>query len=142
MDIEEMAERLRAAGDGEREQVLAELFAETVELQHDPVNEHDGPMPRERLTKGATAERDMLAQVMPDFTATFSYEVDGDRIIEQYHMGGTMPNGEVLDNPMVITFTVADGAITVMHAKFDPARTGLISQAFAQARSERAAQEA
>src|SRR6476659_6774301 len=120
MDAQSIVTRLQAAERGEREEVLGQLFAEKVDLRHVPSSDHDGPMAREQLVAGATAERKLFESAIPDFVSTHRYEVEDERIVEQYHMRGTVPGGGALDNRMTITYTVSDGAISAMTAEIDP----------------------
>ena len=120
MDAQSIVARLRAAKGREREEVLGGLYAEKVDLRHVPPSEHDGVMSREQLVAGAPAERGLFENAIPDFNSTHSYEVEGERIVEQFHMRGTLRDGQVLDNRMTITYTVSDGAISAMTAEIDP----------------------
>ena len=111
MEAQSIVARLRAAKGREREEVLGGLYAEKVDLRHVPPSEHDGVMSREQLVAGAAAERGLFENAIPDFNSTHSYEVEGERIVEQFHIRGTLRDGQVLDNRMTITYTVSDGAI-------------------------------
>ena len=116
MDAHDMVRRLQAAEGSERELVLGELYAERVEFRHVPPDEHDGSISRRSLVGGATWERELFQREIRGYATTHQYEVAGDGIVETYRMEGTLPDGEPLDSTMTITYTVSDGAITVMRA--------------------------
>ena len=134
MDVDAMVTALRAATGAEREVVLDGLFAETVVLRHVPSYPKDGPLPGKQLTAQASAERALFSREIPGYTSTHTYESSGDgAIIERYHMQGTFPDGEVLDNPMRITFDVSDGAIVAMTAEIDAASVAGLGKVIAAA---------
>jgi len=135
MDAETMVTRLRASEGDERADVLRTLFAETIDFSHVPPSQHDGQVPREFLVEGARGEGAALQQAITDYSSTHTYDVVGDTIVEGYHQRGTLDDGEVLDLPITITYTVTDGAITGMCAEFDPERAAPVGKVLRAARA-------
>ena len=118
----EIAERLRAvAGDRAAfQRALAELFAESVELRHDPPLETDGPIPGALIAEISLRETQAATRALPASAATGSeVTVEGDGIRVIGRTTGTLADGTHVAMATNTLFTVAGGQIVGLQSDMD-----------------------
>ena len=118
----DVAEEMRAvAADRTKSRdLLASLFAETVELRHVPPSPSDGPIPGRVLAAVAGGEVAALARAMPDAEHGDSeITVEGDAVRVRGRMSGTLGDLTRIDVETNTLFTIADGAIVALQSDMD-----------------------
>ena len=101
--------------------LLASLFAETVELRHVPPSPSDGPIPGSVLSAVSGGEVAALARAMPDAEHGDSeITVEGDAVRVRGRTSGTLADGTRVDVETNTLFTIADGAIVALQSDMDP----------------------
>ena len=117
----EIADRMRAvaADRVQAQQLLASLFAESIELRHEPGLPSDGPIPGRVLAEVSRREVEAAGRAMPDMTSETQIEVEGDGIRMQSRTTGTLADGTRVDVHTESLLTVANGEITGLRARLD-----------------------
>jgi hypothetical protein len=122
-DIGEIAAAMRAAGADRTKsrELLASLYADTVELQHDPPGTGDGSVPARMLIALAEQEVAAMERALPDSAAhPLEVSVDGDRLRMRGRVEGTLADGTRVDVMTNTVFTVAGGRIVGLRSEMTP----------------------
>ena len=120
---DEIADELRA-GEGDvvkTQEVLAQRFAEQIELRHVPPLESDGPIAARLLVQVAGREVAAVERALPDRVIDGDVAVEGDVIRVRNRTQGTLADGTSIDVQTDTRFTVADGAIVGLESNMDAA---------------------
>ena len=124
-DTHSVANQLRALyrdAPSEVDRTVSALFAEKVELLHNPPGPLDGPFDRTLLTKIRDAEEAAVHAVLPDLVP---HDVDimvaDDTITVSCRMIGHKADGTVVNLPTASRYTVADGQIVGLQSLVEPA---------------------
>jgi ketosteroid isomerase-like protein len=122
--VNDVAGRLRdAAGDlAASQEALSGLFADEVQLRHDPPHPSDGPIPGRLLAEVSRREVAAVTRALPDAVHSDSeITVDGDGVGMRGRTRGVLPDGTEIDVRTNTLFTVADGRIVGLLSDMDPA---------------------
>jgi ketosteroid isomerase-like protein len=120
--VSEVADQMRAVAldRAKSREVLAGLFAETVELRHSPPSPHDGPIPGSLIADVSKREVAALARALPDVVHEEpEITVEGDAIRVRGRTVGTLTDGTKIDVRTNTLFSVADGAIVGLQSDMD-----------------------
>jgi hypothetical protein len=121
--VDDMAVRLRAvSADRVRSHLaLASLFAETIELRHEPSHPSDGPISGRLLAEVSRREVDAAGRALPDLASNVEVTVEGDSLRVRSRTTGTLSDGTKVDVQTNTVFVVADGAIVGLYSDMDEA---------------------
>src|SRR2546423_547855 len=121
--VTEIAERLRAVAHDrvKSQQTLASLFADTIELRHEPTHPTDGPIAGRLLAEVSRREVEAVGRALPDVDSKSEIYVEGDAIRVRAHTTGTLADGTPVDVNSDALFTVAGGAIVALQSDMDEA---------------------
>jgi len=114
-DAQSIAAQLQGTGDTVDEaalQVLGPLYADQIELAHEPRSEADGVVARQWLLDVSVRERDTFAESMPDVRREATWEARGDDVVARRRVRGTTPDGKALDFDSEVTYVLRGGVIT------------------------------
>ena len=120
----EIAEQMRSVAHDpvKSREVLAGLFAETVELRHVPRRASDGPIPGRLLAEVARRESEAVARALPDLIADDpEITVEADAVRVRRHTTGTLVDGSTIDVRTNTLFGIGDGAIVALQSDMDEA---------------------
>jgi hypothetical protein len=125
-----MGAQLRAVSDdGVRsQQALALLFAETVELRHEPSHPSDGPVSGRLLGEVSRREVEAAGRALLDLCSASEVTTEGDAIRVRGRTVGTLSDGTKVDMHTDTVFTVADGAIVGLYSDMDDASMAVWGQ--------------
>jgi hypothetical protein len=121
--VEDIVARLRAVSDdGQRSQaIVASLFAENVELRHEPPLPTDGPVPGRALAEISRREVEAASRALADLHSATSITVEGSAFCMRTHIMGTLRDGTAVDVQTGARFTVERGQIVGVLAQMDDA---------------------
>ena len=139
-DAERIAEKLRATYDPEHPDTS--IYADSIVSWHN-YDENAVTVTREQLAFGATAEYQLLSQVLEDW----KYEdkkvyAAGDAVVMTHVMTGKFANGSLLRLPACHVYSLVDGKIARMDVYMDSAQMGQIATAVQESGIEFAFPEA
>lgn len=123
LSIEEVAETIRQTGSdrGRLRETMNGLYAETIELTHEPRLPGDGPIPSSVLIALGGQEVAALERAMPDAWLDIpDVSVERDRIRVRNRMGGTLTDGSAVEVSTNTVYTVADGRIVGLRSEMAP----------------------
>ena len=118
--VDDIAEAIRAAGaDRQRSSdLLATLYADTVELQHSPPRPGDGSWPASTLVAVAKEELDAIQRAIPDAVVHVPLVVvDRDAVRVCNRIEGVLVDGTRIDLTTNTVFTVSDGRVVGLRSE-------------------------
>jgi hypothetical protein len=122
--IEDIAARLQAAAVESPEAytaTLATLWADEVNVTHEPARQWDHPRPRADQVGLHEREDAAFRQAMPDFRQEdVAVTIDGDVITLAATIRGTRRDGAAISVPVRWRFTVKDGTIPAVVTVVEP----------------------
>jgi ketosteroid isomerase-like protein len=126
MSANDVADQLRSTAGNPiaNHETLARLFAEEIELRHEPPHPSDGPIPGRLLAEMARREVEAVKRALPDAEQRSEITVEGDGVRVRGRTRGTLVDGTLIDVQTNTLFTVADGRIVALHSDMD-ARSGV-----------------
>lgn len=134
-DVEAIAERLRADYESPSPDgipAMATLFADTVELRHDPPIASDGPIPGSALRDVAIAETQAANRAFTEVVRdNVDVTVDGSSIRIRATTKGTLVTGATLSIDTDVVVEVRDGRIVAMSAHLGDDNTARWREALA-----------
>ena len=122
--VTEIADEMRAvaADRAKSRDLLVSLFADTVELRHEPPRPSDGPIPGSLLGEVSGREVDALARAMPEAEHCASeVTIEGNAVRVRVRTTGTLADGTPIDVETNTRFTIADGVIVGLQSDMDAA---------------------
>ena len=122
--LADIADEMRAVAQDRTKSrnLLASLFAETVELRHVPPSPSDGPIPGSLLSEVSGREVVALARALPDAEhGGTEVTVEGDAVRVRVRTTGALADGTPIDVETNTLFTIAGGAIVGLQSDMDPA---------------------
>jgi hypothetical protein len=123
-DVAEIAARLRAVAEdrGRSQQLLASLFATSVELRHDPPHPSDGPVAGALLAEISRREVEAADRALVDLRSESDVDVESnDGIRLRVRTTGAFADGRTVDVQIHTRLTVADGSVVALQADMDDA---------------------
>ena len=120
----EIAEQMRAGAHDlvQSREVLARLFAETVELRHVPRRPSDGPISGRLLSEVARREAEAVSRALPGLIVEDpEITVEADTIRVRRRTAGTLLDGTTIDVRTNTLFSVGEGAIVALQSDMDAA---------------------
>ena len=124
--IEEVAEAIRRAGsDRDRmRETMTGLYAEMVEIAHQPPQPSDGPVPAGVLIAMADREVGALSRAISEpWTDPPEVTVDGECIRVRNRMGGTLADGTDVELATNTLYTIRAGRIVGLRSEMAPEET-------------------
>jgi hypothetical protein len=123
MSIEEVADAIRRAGaDRDRmRRTMSGLYADTIELAHEPPLPSDGPMPGSVLIALGGEEVAAVERAMPDvWMDEPAVTVEGDHIRVRNRMGGTLAGGAEVRVSTNTVYAIDEGRIVGLRSEMAP----------------------
>jgi hypothetical protein len=124
--VHDIAERLRAVADDRTlfQQTLASLFADAVELHHEPARPTDGPIPGRLIAEVSRLETEAAGRALStSLESRTEIVVDGHAVRVIGSVAGTLADGTAIDVHTNVDFTIADGKIVGLRSDMDEAST-------------------
>lgn len=119
-DVDAVAERLRFAcmhAITAEAEIAPELFADAIDLRHQPASPVDGVLDKDVLLPILIAERSALRRAVSDLVMeVIKCEVNGNRIDFAYMTRGVKPDGTPVSFRSRVLYTVQHGKITGLAA--------------------------
>jgi hypothetical protein len=122
--VQDIAERLRAVADDPAafQRTLAPLFADAIELRHEPALATDDRIPGRLIAEASRLETEATARALSTSLETRSdVLVEGDDLRVIGRVAGTLADGTVIDVHTDVLFTIADGQIVGLRSQMDDA---------------------
>jgi ketosteroid isomerase-like protein len=121
MSANDVANQLRAAAGNPiaNQEALARLFADEIQLRHEPPHPSDGPIPGRLLAEMARRELAAVARALPDAEQDSEITVEGDGVRMRGRTRGTLADGTAVDVQTNTLFSVADGRIVGLRSDMD-----------------------
>ena len=125
MSAHDAADQLRAAAGNPlaNQEALARLFADEVQLRHEPSHPSDGPMPGRLLAEIARSEVEAVMRALPDAEQNSEITVEEAGVRVRGRTRGTLADGTAIDVQTNTLFTVADGRIVGLRSDMDSRST-------------------
>jgi hypothetical protein len=121
--IDDIADAFRAAGAdrAKSSELLASLYADTVQMQHSPPGPGDGPWLATTLVALAKQEVAAVGRALPDaLVHPPVVSIEGDALRIRNRIEGDLADGTRIDITTNTVFTVADGRIVGLRSEMDP----------------------
>ncbi|HEV3354762.1 MAG TPA: nuclear transport factor 2 family protein [Acidimicrobiales bacterium] len=100
---------------------LGSLYADRVELRHEPALSVDGPVDGRRLAETTEAEAAAITSALGDqHYGAGEVVVDGDTVTVRTSLEGSLPSGEAASLPTHMICGVADGRIAAITHQMGP----------------------
>jgi ketosteroid isomerase-like protein len=123
-DAEQVAEQFRA---GFEESLVAgwnavhDTFTDRIEIRHVPPSPADAYAAREVSRAHVLRQSAAYAKAMSDLRYAADVRAEGDRVLLDVALDGTLQDGTTIHIPFSIAYTVQNGQITRLDSALDPA---------------------